>query len=93
MMGWYGNWGHMSVWGWTAMWLSGVLVLVLLGAIVLLLVRLSGSRPADRSPGPRAPEPRAPEQVLGERFARGDIDEDEYRRRLDVLGERHTTAP
>ncbi|WP_037972432.1 SHOCT domain-containing protein [Streptomyces sp. NRRL WC-3742] len=27
----------------------------------------------------------APEQVLAERFARGEIDEEEYRRRLDVL--------
>ena len=46
----------------------------------ILLVRL-GSRPA---------EGRAPEQVLGERFARGEIDEDEYRRRLDVLAGRRT---
>jgi putative membrane protein len=26
-----------------------------------------------------------PEQLLAERFARGEIDEDEYRRRLDTL--------
>ena len=30
-----------------------------------------------------------PERVLGERFARGEFDEEEYRRRLDVL----LTAP
>jgi putative membrane protein len=28
------------------------------------------------------------ERVLAERYARGEIDEDEYRRRLDVLKER-----
>ena len=72
MMGWYdGDGGHMTGWGWAAMTISSVLLLVLLGAIVLLLVRL-GSRSADRPA-----ESRAPEQVLGERFARGEIDEDE----------------
>ena len=34
-------------------------------------------RPAD--------EPIAPEQILAERFARGEIEEDEYRRRRDAL--------
>ena len=83
MMGWYdGDGGHMTGWGWTAMTIGSVLVLVLLGAIVVLLVRL-GSRSADRPP-----ERRSPEQLLGERFARGEIDEEEYRRRLDVLAGR-----
>jgi putative membrane protein len=27
----------------------------------------------------------APEQILAQRYARGEIDDDEYRRRLDVL--------
>lgn len=33
--------------------------------------------------GPR-PDRRDPKQILAERFAAGEIDEDEYRRRLDV---------
>ncbi|WP_179722826.1 SHOCT domain-containing protein [Petropleomorpha daqingensis] len=87
-MGWfYGNGAHMTGWGWAAMTISSVLLLALLGTILLLLVRL-GSRPVDRPA-----ERRAPEQLLGERFARGEIDEDEYRRRLDVLAERRTPAP
>ena len=85
MMGWYdGDGGHMSGWGWTATTIGSVLVLVLLGAIVVLLVRL-GSRSADPPP-----ERRSPEQLLGERFARGEIDEEEYRHRLDVLAGRRT---
>jgi putative membrane protein len=37
------------------------------------------------------PEDRASgERVLAERFARGEIDEDEYRRRLSVLRERRS---
>jgi len=91
MMGWYyGNGGHMSGWGWAAMTITSVLVLVLLGAIVLLLVRLGSSGSADRPDLPA--ERRLPEQILGERFARGEIDEEEYRRRLDVLGGRRTPA-
>jgi|tagenome__1003787_1003787.scaffolds.fasta_scaffold20699619_2 putative membrane protein len=85
MMGWYdGRGGHMTGWGWAAMTISSVLLLVLLVAIVLLLVRL-GSRSVGRPA-----EGRRPEQLLGERFARGEIDEDDYRRRLDVLAGRHT---
>ncbi|MFD0427273.1 SHOCT domain-containing protein [Streptomyces zhihengii] len=33
----------------------------------------------------RRVRPATPERILGERLARGDIDEDEYRRRLSVL--------
>ena len=32
--------------------------------------------------------PSSPEAVLGERYARGEIDEEEYRKRLAVLRER-----
>jgi putative membrane protein len=45
-----------------------------------------------RGPWRRRTEPwheaRAPEAVLGERYARGEIDEEEYRKRLAVLRER-----
>ncbi|MER5888145.1 SHOCT domain-containing protein [Streptomyces sp. NPDC001941] len=42
-----------------------------------------------RRPGPRGdgPESRSPIAVLGHRFASGEIDEDEYWRRLSVLDE------
>ncbi|MEW2558755.1 SHOCT domain-containing protein [Streptomyces griseorubiginosus] len=38
--------------------------------------------------GPQQPPthvPPSPEQLLAERFARGEIDEEEYRRRMSVL--------
>ncbi|MFZ4247511.1 SHOCT domain-containing protein [Streptomyces griseoincarnatus] len=44
----------------------------------------AGLRPCIRSSGPDR-RPPAAEQVLAERFARGEIDEDEYRRRAAVL--------
>jgi putative membrane protein len=54
--------------------------LLILGGIAVVRA-LNG-----RSPGGTPPERRpTPEEVLDERFARGEIDEEEYRRRLDVL--------
>jgi putative membrane protein len=42
---------------------------------------------ATRDPRPSRPRRKPPraEQVLAERFARGEIDADEYRQRLDIL--------
>jgi len=58
--------------------------------ITLTVVLLRGlNRPADRAYGPRP----SPEQLLAERFARGEIDEDEYRRRLVTLTAANRTAP
>jgi putative membrane protein len=79
MMFWYGD--GLTGWGSPAMAMGMGMVLVwwLVGLGVYALVRRlhRGDRPA-------APRP-TPEQVLAERFARGDIDETEYRRRFDVL--------
>ncbi|MGW2520352.1 SHOCT domain-containing protein [Streptomyces sp. NPDC001617] len=40
---------------------------------------------------PRSPGP--PEQLLAERFARGEIDEDEYNRRMSVLRAHRGLSP
>ena len=78
MMGWYVG-DHMSGWGWVGMTLSTVLFVGLLVVGGLLLVR--AARQQER------PTPSSPEQLLAERFARGDIDEEEYRRRLTTLND------
>jgi putative membrane protein len=82
MMFWYGN--GMSGWGYALMTVSMVLFWALVIAGVIALVRYFGrdTQPALTSPPPQR---HTPEQVLAERFARGDIDEQEYRRRLDTL--------
>ena len=82
MMYWYGN--GMSGWGYALMTVSMVLFWALLIAGVVTLVRYLGrsTQPTLTSPPPHR---HTPEQVLAERFARGDIDDDEYRRRLDTL--------
>ena len=79
MMSWYVG-DHMTGWGWVGMTLSTVLFVGLLVVGGLLLVRSA-------KPSERPPTPPSPEQVLAERYARGDIDEEEYRRRLATLAD------
>jgi putative membrane protein len=73
--------GGGSGWGWVAMTISMVLFwgVLILGGI--LLIRALNRPSGDSSAAPRP----TPEQVLAERFARGEIDEEEYRRRLATL--------
>ncbi|MEV8098526.1 SHOCT domain-containing protein [Kitasatospora sp. NPDC085879] len=95
----YWNNHGMNGWGIAMMSLTTLLVLGLLTAGVVLLARYLGHatvQPPARTPAvpPAAPhtEPRAPETLLAERLARGEIDTDEYRRRLDALGAAHWPA-
>ena len=80
---WGGGWG----WGgWVLMCVVMVLFwVVAITAIVLAIRYLVGSDGARGGP-PRYEPPRA-EDVLAGRFARGEIDEDEYRRRIALLHE------
>ncbi|TQJ92477.1 putative membrane protein [Streptomyces sp. SLBN-31] len=91
MMFWYNH--DVSGWGWFAMSAGMILFWALIIGFGVVLYRAlsrpSGSQPFVSSPPtgsfpPTAPAPTA-EQLLGERFARGEIDEDEYHRKLSVL--------
>jgi putative membrane protein len=74
-------------------WVAAIVMMVLfwgvLAVIVLAVVRSGGWwRHGLNGPvGGRPPTGEA-EQILHERFARGEIDEEEYRRRHDLLRER-----
>jgi putative membrane protein len=64
-------------------WLIGAVVLVILvGLVVFAVLRMMTSPGTGRT---GVSERRSAEDVLAERFARGQIDEDEYRRRRDAL--------
>ncbi len=76
VMYWYGD--HMSGWGWALGTIGMVAFWGLLITGIVLFVRYVG-----RSSEP--PATRTPEQLLAERFARGEIDEAEYRDRLAAL--------
>ena len=71
--------GHMNGWGYFFMGLSTIAFWGLLVAAGVLVFReMTRRQPPSTQEG-------RPEQVLAERYARGDINDDEYRRRLDTL--------
>ncbi|WP_030843854.1 SHOCT domain-containing protein [Streptomyces sp. NRRL F-4474] len=85
MMFWFDH--DVSGWGWFAMSVGMILFWALIVTAAVLLLRV-----LSRATGPtRASAGTSPEQLLAGRFARGEIDEEEYRRRLDAL--RASTAP
>ena len=87
-----GDWDH-DWGGWW--WLSMLLMMIAFwGGIVWVVVTLlrHGARPPSAHPSePTAPIPTrlTPTEILAERLARGEIDPDEYRQRLDVLRDHH----
>ena len=84
MMNWYGN--GMNGWGYGLMMVGMLLFWVLVVAAVVVAVRYLGNHDGRTSNAP--PAQRTPEQILAERFAHGDIDDQEYRQRADVLRSR-----
>jgi putative membrane protein len=77
-------WGNgMGGWGMLLMTVSNLLFWGLVIAGIVALVRYTGQRARPGEPIDHRP---IPQQVLAERFARGEIDEDEYTRRMQVLG-------
>ncbi|AEW95094.1 MULTISPECIES: SHOCT domain-containing protein [Streptomycetaceae] len=91
-MMWYdGGWG---MGGWLIMTVITVLFFALLIAGIVALVHYltTTHRGHPAGPPPSSSEHewgnRRAEELLAERFARGEIDEDEYKRRLDLLRER-----
>lgn len=83
MMGWYGYHAGMTGWGWLAMSVTTLLVLAVLITGGVLIARSLRSTPREAAVTGRP----SPEQMLAERFARGEIDRQEYRDRLAELHE------
>ncbi|HEY0229238.1 MAG TPA: SHOCT domain-containing protein [Mycobacterium sp.] len=77
----------MGWWGWAGMAVGMVLFWALvIGGIVALVAYITGDRDGRQIP-PGATLTASPEQVLADRFARGEINETEYRDRLAALRE------
>jgi SAM-dependent methyltransferase len=66
----------MTIWGCNMMWFWWIPAIVVVAALFMLLQRGSGRGAAEAD---------APEQVLKRRYARGEIDRDEYQRKLHDL--------
>ena len=66
-------------------WIMGIVgLLIIIGLVVIIVMTLQRSN----APKPEASDPRrTADDLLSERLARGEIDEDEYRRRRDALRE------
>ena len=87
MMGWDDGWG---VGDWLAMSLMMVMMVAFWGVLIALVVGLVRGGDA-RHPAPGklpADSSEHADEVLAERFARGEIDEDEFTRRRDLLHQR-----
>lgn len=79
-------WGDHGGWGagnWIAM---SVMMILFWGGLVALTIWIVHTvRPDRRHDGAAPPPPSRPDEVLAERYARGEIDDDEYTRRRRVL--------
>jgi putative membrane protein len=75
----------MSGWGWLLMTLSMLGFWALVAVLALALLRRPGQSDQQRQPG--QPPRLNPEEILAQRLARGEIDPDEYRQRLQTLQE------
>jgi putative membrane protein len=81
MMFWYDH--DMGWWGYAGMGIGMVLFWALIIVGIVALVRFSSG--GQQSGRPLTRDAPSPEQVLAARFARGEINETEYRERLAVL--------
>ena len=65
-------------------WIMGIVgLLLIIGLVVLIVMTLQRAN----APTPEASPRRTADDLLADRLARGEIDEDEYRRRRDALRE------
>jgi putative membrane protein len=89
MMNWYGGTGWYQGMGWGGWFTMGIVMILLWGLVVWGIVALVRSMNA---PDPKASfrtRPReattSSDDILAKRFAHGELDEEEYRRRLAIL--------
>lgn len=83
----YGNWND----GWDSWWWMAVMMIVFWGGLIWIAVMLTRRGNHTTNPQtptmvpPPAPIRQAPDEILAERFARGEIESDDYHQRLDAL--------
>ena len=71
-----GGWGY---------GLTALIMILLVAAVIYGIVALVCYARPNPAQGPESVQPSAPERLLAERFARGEIDKDEYHQRLTSL--------
>lgn len=86
MMGWNGGWSGMIL---------GPLLMILVPVILIVALLLAARRLWPSSTGPSSVQPEVPQtplDILKERFARGEIDKEEYEERRRILSDRGDDA-
>ena len=73
--------GHMDGFGWGMMGMGWLIMLVIIGLIVWAVIQTTNTS-SRRNNDPTE----SAQRILADRFARGEIDDEEYRRRSDELG-------
>jgi putative membrane protein len=73
-------------------WWMSIMMFAILGGLIwigITLVRHGNHTPHPQTPGaPTPPARQTPQELLAERLARGEIEPDDYRQRLDALNHR-----
>ena len=82
--GWMGNGGG---WGWGGLVMYSVLAAVLVAVVVVVAFAIRNLVRGGRQYEGASSAPPGREDTSAHRFARGEIDEDEYRRRVALLRE------
>jgi len=75
-----GDFDHMSGFGWGMMGMGWIFMIAVIGFIIWAVLRSSSDTPSASSSTTASAE-----RVLAERYAKGEIDDEEYRRRSDEL--------
>jgi putative membrane protein len=76
-----GGFDHMNGFGWGMMGFGWIVALAVVGVLVWAILQTAPHR-GDAAP---AATTRSAEAILADRFARGEIDADEYQHRLNAL--------
>ena len=79
-------------------WWMAIMMIAFWGGIIWIavtVIRHTGHTPRLQAPeqAPIAPPPRTPQEMLAERLARGEIESDDFRQRLDALEHRPSVQP
>ncbi len=84
----YGNHPHLAAWGWGGTIFGPIMIIVFIAVavvVVVLLVRWLGG--PGHGGALHSPPGKTPLGILKERFAKGEIDKEEFEEQRRVLGE------
>ena len=84
---WHGDWSGAD---WALMSVAMLLFWTAVVAGIIWLVRVTGNRPGEQSPpnAPSGPGRPTAREILDERYARGELTDEEYRTRRDAMSAR-----